>query len=101
MRVLVTGARGQIGSEIIAELDRRNSARSEGSRIDYVGAGHNELDIAKRDSVHALVRTYAPDVIIHPAAFTAVDACETEVQRAFSVNFLGTRNLAEAAESVG
>ena len=101
MRVLVTGARGQVGSEIVAELDRRNDARNARARFDVVGAGHEELDIAKRDSVHALVRTFVPDVIIHPAAFTAVDACETEVDRAFSVNFLGTRYLAEAAVSIG
>lgn len=101
MRVLVTGAKGQVGSEIIAELDRRNDHRNPKARIDVVGASHDELDIAKRDSVHALVRTFAPDVIIHPAAFTAVDACETEVDRAFAVNFLGTRYLAEAAQSIG
>jgi len=101
MRVLVTGARGQVGSEIVAEFDRRNGGRNARARFDVIGASHDELDVAKRDAVQALVRTFEPDVIIHPAAFTAVDACETEVARAFSVNFVGTRHLAEAAASIG
>ncbi len=101
MRVLVTGAKGQVGSEIVAEFDRRNSGRDSRTGFDVIGASHEELDVANRDAVHAIVRTLAPEVIIHPAAFTAVDACETEIDRAFSVNFVGTRHLAEAADSVG
>ncbi len=101
MRILVTGARGQVGSEIVAELARRNDGRNARARLDVIGTSREELDVARRDEVHALVRTFEPDVIIHPAAFTAVDACETEIDRAFSVNFIGTRHLAEAAQSVG
>jgi len=101
MRVLVTGAGGQVGSDIVAELNRRNEARTARALIDIVGATHDDLDIAERDVVHMLIRTIEPDVIIHPAAFTAVDACESEVERAFRVNYLGTRHLAEAAAGVG
>lgn len=101
MRVLVTGARGQVGSEIVAELERRNAGRNPKAPIVVLGAGHDELDVSARDVVHSVVRSFEPEVIIHPAAFTAVDACESEVDRAFAVNFLGTRHLAEAALAVG
>lgn len=101
MRVLVTGAQGQVGTEVVAELIARNADRTPQSVIEIIGASHAQLDVGSRDQVHGLVRTLEPDVIIHPAAFTAVDACESEVDRAFRVNALGTRYLAEAANAVG
>lgn len=101
MKVLVTGASGQVGTEVVAELERRNGLRSPRTAIEIIAASHRDLDITRRDEVHAIVRTVAPDVVIHPAAFTAVDACESEVDRAFAVNTLGTRHLSEAAEAVG
>jgi dTDP-4-dehydrorhamnose reductase len=96
MRFLVTGAAGGLGSEVVAELERRSRA---GHTV--VGLARDRLDVADRDAVLATVVAVSPDVIIHPAAFTAVDACESDPARAFLVNAYGTRNLAEAARLVG
>lgn len=100
MRVLVTGATGQVGAEIVGELHRRNQGRRAAGVIEVIGAGRAEFDITSRDAIHTAVMSTQPDVIIHSAAFTAVDACESEVDRAFTTNFLGTCYLQEAASAV-
>jgi dTDP-4-dehydrorhamnose reductase len=55
------------------------------------------LDVTDRDAVLCAVGALDPDVVIHLAAFTAVDACESKIDEAFAVNALGTRHVAEAA----
>jgi dTDP-4-dehydrorhamnose reductase len=101
MRVLVTGARGQLGTEVIAELERRGAERTRGRGFEVIASDVPELDITDRDTVLSAVATYEPALILHLAAFTAVDACETERDLAWSVNALGTRHVAEAARLVG
>jgi dTDP-4-dehydrorhamnose reductase len=101
VRVLVTGAGGQLGQEVTAELERRAASRSRGPALEVVGAERARLDVAERDAVMAAVVGLEPEVIVHLAAFTAVDRCELEPERAFGVNAFGTRNLAEAAARVG
>ncbi len=59
------------------------------------------MPVDDRDAVMATFSAFRPDLVLHGGALTAVDLCETEVDRAFAVNALGTRNVAEAAESVG
>jgi dTDP-4-dehydrorhamnose reductase len=101
MRVLVTGAAGGVGIEVVHELERRAEQMTRGNPIEVIAATREALDIANRDAVLASIVTIEPDVVIHPAAFTAVDACESDSDRAFAVNALGTRNIAEAASMVG
>jgi dTDP-4-dehydrorhamnose reductase len=101
MRVLVTGATGQLGSEVVAELGRRNAARRHGPSIEVVAAAHASLDVADRDAVLGTVLTVEPHLIVHAAAWTAVDACELDPDRAFAINALGTRHVAEAARRAG
>ena len=60
-----------------------------------------ELDVADRAAVHDAIEGLRPDAVVNGAAFTAVDACETEVDRAYRVNALGVRHLAEASRRVG
>lgn len=69
--------------------------------IDVIGADRATLDVADRDAVLGAITTIEPDVVIHPAAFTAVDRCETEPDRAFAVNALGTRHVAEGCRMIG
>ena len=100
MRVLLTGAAGQVGSEIVRLLEARSAERAHG-RLEVVALDHARLELERRDQVLATVCAAEPDVVIHPAALTAVDACELDPDRAFAVNGLGTRHLAEASRLVG
>ncbi|HLX77441.1 MAG TPA: dTDP-4-dehydrorhamnose reductase [Acidimicrobiales bacterium] len=99
-RILVTGANGQVGTEVVAELERRATHVRRGAIADVIAAGHDDLDVSDRDAVMAAVLSLEPEFVIHLAAFTAVDSCETESDRAWSVNALGTRHVAEAARLV-
>ncbi len=101
MRVLVTGASGQVGTEIVADLQRRRAERRRGPPLEIVAADHGSLDVADRDAVLGSIGTIQPEIIIHSAAWTAVDACEGDPDRAYGVNSLGTRHIASAARLVG
>lgn len=94
MRALVTGAAGQVGREVVELLGA--SAHHE-----CLALNSSELDISVRERVLQVAGEWAPEVIINAAAFTAVDASETQLDKAFAVNALGPRNLAEGARLVG
>ena len=89
MRILITGAAGQLGADLVVACDR--------SGDDVVGLDRAGLDIADRSAVLGTVTTIRPDVIVNTAAWTAVDACEGDPERAFQVNALGPRWMREAA----
>ena len=93
MKVLVTGAAGQLGSELVDVFARAGH--------DVVGTTHQTLDICDAAAVAAVVEAERPDWILHGAAWTAVDACESDPERAEAVNGGGTRNVVAAAERVG
>jgi dTDP-4-dehydrorhamnose reductase len=75
---------------------------SEGTK-DYtvIATGRHDLDITDYAKVNGFITDARPDIIIHAAAFTAVDECETQRDLAFKVNALGTRNVAAAARYIG
>src|SRR3954470_14260495 len=77
LRVLITGARGQLGWEL---------ARSLNSIGTVVALDRNALDLARADSITAATRTYAPQIIINAGAYTAVDKAESEPDLAQAVN---------------
>lgn len=89
MRILITGAAGQLGADLVAECIRHGD--------DVVGLDRAGLDVADRAAVLGTVTTLRPDVIVNAAAWTAVDACEGDQERAFQVNALGPRWMREAA----
>ena len=93
MKVFVTGAAGQLGHDVVAVCGTAGD--------DVVGASSGELDVTSRDAVHAAVLGLAPDVVINCAAYNAVDAAETDPDKAFAVNALAVRHLREATSRAG
>jgi dTDP-4-dehydrorhamnose reductase len=111
-RVLVTGAGGQVGLDLLDVLagttplggdaafqpDARSVADDE---FDVVGVTHHELDVSDRDAVMRALSLTRPDVVVHLAAYTAVDRAESEVDACYAVNERGTENVSLAASENG
>jgi dTDP-4-dehydrorhamnose reductase len=93
VKILVTGAAGQLGREVV------DVATSAGH--DVFAASRAELDVTKPEVVRAVVSREQPAVIIHAAAWTAVDACESDREKAMLHNGAATRFVVDAAREVG
>ena len=93
-RVLVTGAKGQLGSRLVECGARRKALR-------VVGLGQTDLDITHPASIRNALAKHTPDVVVNAAAYTAVDLAESEQNRAFEINGKGVKNLAEACSEDG
>lgn len=91
--VLVTGAGGQLGRAVVAALEHPGR--------DVVAADRAALDVGDRDAVVGAITHLRPDVVIHTAAMTDVDGCESDPDRAYRVNAMGTRHVADGARRVG
>ena len=91
MKILITGATGQLGSDLVKVLSDEYQI-TPAHRVDF--------DITNLEATLSFIRDTEPDAIIHPAAFTDVDGCESQQDKAFIVNGLGTRNIAIAAKKI-
>ncbi len=90
--ILITGHKGMLGNELFSF--------AENSGMQVSGMDLPEHDITKRDETSAVIKKAQPDIIIHAAAFTAVDKCESEADTAYRVNANGTQNVCLAAKEL-
>lgn len=112
MRIFVTGVNGQLGHDVVNEASKRGydvtgsditeqyNGLADGSVV--CSADYIKLDITDREAVSDVITHVKPDVIVHCAAWTAVDAAEDEAnqEKVFAINADGTRNIAEAAKAL-
>lgn len=93
MKVLITGANGQLGRELTKQYREKN--------VELILTDVAELDITNVEMVNKFVKENKPTVIINCAAHTAVDKCETDIDNAYKINAIGPKNLATAANEIG
>ncbi|MBO5542109.1 MAG: dTDP-4-dehydrorhamnose reductase [Acholeplasmatales bacterium] len=93
MKILVTGVKGQLGYDCIRELTERGYTNVKGIDID-------DLDLTKEEDVKKYINEYKPDVVMHNAAWTAVDKAEEMPDKVYEVNALAPKYIAEACKEV-
>jgi dTDP-4-dehydrorhamnose reductase len=93
MRVLVTGAGGQVGRDVVLACA--------GAGDDVVACTRAELDVTDRGAVLGALLSVRPHAVIHTAGWTAVDDCEADLERAYASNALAVRWVAEACRRAG
>jgi dTDP-4-dehydrorhamnose reductase len=91
MRILITGANGQLGRELQVAL----------AAYDVEAFGHSDLDVAEAGDVARVLAGARPDVVIHTAALTDTTRCEREPELAMQVNAVGSENVARACAAAG
>lgn len=91
MKILVDGCNGMLGSDLMQVLKDSHQV---------IGTDRGEFDITDLQATMAFISNVKPDVVIHCAAYTNVDGCETEEELAYSVNALGPRNVAVACNEI-
>ncbi|MFP7412682.1 dTDP-4-dehydrorhamnose reductase [Priestia filamentosa] len=92
-KILITGANGQLGKELVELLSTKD--------FDVYGCSRDDMDITNSEQVQEVINRINPEVILHCAAHTKVDVAESEPEEAYSINAYGTRNVAVAAENIG
>lgn len=104
LKVLITGAKGQLGNELASIL--KNEASEIGAidqkynACEVITADVDMLDITNAENVNSFFKKNRPDIVINCAAMTNVDGCETNVELAMKVNALGPLNLARACKKI-
>jgi len=89
-KILLTGINGQVGHALLSQL----------SGCNLIGLSRNDLDLSDVDAIRRVVREIKPDVIINPAAYTAVDKAESEPDLAHAINAIAPQILAEEAAKI-
>ena len=91
MKILLTGKNGQVGFELQKKL---------GALCEVIATDREELDLANPDAIRAFIDQIKPDIIINPAAYTAVDRAESEPELAYQINTLAPEVLASMASEL-
>lgn len=92
MKILVTGVGGQLGYDVVRELNKRE--------IECLGVDIGDFDITDENSSRDFIIDYRPDAVIHCSAYTAVDKAEDNVELCRAVNVIGTRNIAGSCKEI-
>lgn len=98
MRVLVTGAAGRLGGKLVELLAEQGH---DVTGADIVGDHVQHVDISDFEATRTLIADHQPEVVIHPAAWTDVDGCAREPEKAIAVNGFGTQHVGLAAAAIG
>lgn len=93
MKYLVTGTSGQLGFDVVRELEKRGY-------IDIVKTNRENMDLANEEIVRQVIKKQKPDVVIHCAAYTNVDGAEEDVENCMFVNATATKWMAETCEEI-
>src|SRR5574344_2738980 len=93
IKILVTGVKGQLGFDCLRELAKRGYQN-------VLGIDREQLDITDEKAVQKFIKQYHPDVVMHNAAWTAVDKAEQMPNEVYKVNALGPKYIAEACKAV-
>ncbi len=91
-RMKITGAGGMLGSDLVERLSGEH---------EVVGAAHEDLDVADPSKTKSFIAEVKPDLVLHAAAYTDVDGCESDPDRAYAVNALGAQNVALGCQLAG
>lgn len=94
MKFLVTGYSGQLGYDIVRELEKKGYN-------DIFHPDYTSMDITNEIEVNNIIMSYKPNVIFHCAAYTAVDKAESDKEKCYDVNVNGTANITKYAKEVG
>lgn len=92
MKVLVTGVKGQLGYDVVKELEKRGHVA--------IGTDVDNMDITDKVATSTVIKDANPDAVIHCAAYTAVDLAEDNVELCNRINVDGTRNIAEVCKAL-
>ncbi len=92
MKIFVTGVKGQLGFDVVNELNKRGH--------ESIGVDIDELDVTKEKDVHTMLEVVKPDGVIHCAAWTAVDDAEDNREKVMAVNAKGTEYIAKACKDL-
>ena len=95
MKILITGANGQLGLELQSQLGQDTK------KYKVIPTDYTSLDITSLNQVKAQFLLTKPDIVINCAAHTAVDKCEEDIENAYKINAIGPKNLAIACEEIG
>lgn len=93
LKIIITGAKGQLGYDCVRELKERGY-------INVLGIDKDALDIANEAAVHKFINDFKPDIVMHNAAWTQVDKAEANKDAVYKINALGTKYIAEACKEV-
>ena len=92
MKIFITGAAGKLGRQLARQLMKDH---------DVIGADARKLDVTDYRACQRMIRAVAPDIVLHPAAWTDVDGCARDPRQALLINGVGAHNIAASAAQLG